>query len=652
MSDQTKTDTLVFTFPDGNQKNFPAGITGFEIAESISGRLAREALSITVDQTIYDLHRPLTSGGTVTINTWEDEDGRLSFWHSSAHVLAEAVEALYPGVKLGIGPPIEQGFYYDIDFGDQHIGNEDLPAIENKMQELARQKNRFDRIEISKEEAVRYYRDKQDPYKLDLLEGLEDGTISFYRQGNFTDLCRGPHIPNTGAIKAIKLLNTAGAYWRGDHTSKQLTRIYGISFPKKSMLDAYLAQLEEARKRDHKKLGPQMGIYMIDRMVGSGLPMWLPNGTILRRTLEAFLREEQLRRGYQEVITPHIGNLELYKTSGHYPYYKDSQFSPMQIDDEGYLLKPMNCPHHHRIYDHEMRSYRDLPVRLAEFGTVYRYEQSGELNGLSRVRGFTQDDAHIYCTNDQLKDEIKQCIDLTRFVFSIFAMPVDIRLSFRDDNDEKYGGDRSLWDRAQHEIREAADEIGLQYKIDDGEASFYGPKIDFIIHDALGRKWQLGTVQVDYVMPERFDLTYVGADNQKHRPVIIHRAPFGSMERFTSILIEHFAGNFPVWLSPQQVAIIPVSDKYNVLAETYRQQLQQIHIRAKTDLRSEQIGAKIRNAETGKIPYMLIVGEKEEKDHSVSVRKHKKGDIGSFSFSKFLSIIKKEVDDKVLPEEH
>ncbi len=641
---------LTFTFPDGSTKQFESGITGLEIAKTISGRLAREALSITLNDTVLDLHRPLTAEGTITINTWDDEDGKMAFWHSSAHLLAEAVEALYPDVKLGIGPPIEQGFYYDIDFGDRHISSEDLPAIETMMQELARQKNPFERFEISKDEAVQYYQEKQDPYKLDLLDGLEDGTISFYKQGNFTDLCRGPHIPDTGRVKAIKLLSTAGAYWRGDHTSKQLTRIYGISFPKKSMLDAFLTQLEEAKKRDHKKLGPQLGIYMIDRMVGSGLPMWLPKGTTLRRTLEAFLREEQLRRGYEEVITPHIGNLELYRTSGHYPYYKDSQFAPMEIDDEGYLLKPMNCPHHHRIYDNEMRSYRDLPVRLAEFGTVYRYEQTGELNGLSRVRGFTQDDAHIYCTNDQLKQEIKNCIELTQFVFSTFDMPVDIRLSFRDENIEKYGGDVELWDRAQQEIREVADEMELDYKIAVGEASFYGPKIDFIIHDALGRKWQLGTVQVDYVMPERFELTYIGADNSKHRPVIIHRAPFGSMERFTSILIEHFAGYFPVWLSPQQAVIITVSEQYNELAESYRSQLEKAGIRVKTDLRNEQIGAKIRNAETAKIPYMLIVGEKEMKNQTVSVRKHKKGDIGSFKFSEFLAIIKEEVDKKLLTD--
>ncbi|MDI6401836.1 threonine--tRNA ligase [Balneolaceae bacterium ANBcel3] len=647
---ENRSEDLLFEFPDGSQRSFASGITGHDIAKSISGRLAREALSITVDDTVLDLHRPLYTGGTISINTWEHEDGKMAFWHSSAHVLAEAVEQLYPGVKLGIGPPIEQGFYYDIDFGDTKFGTEDLPAVEAKMIELARQKNTFDRFEISKEEALEHYKKKDDPYKLDLIEGLEDGTISFYKQGSFTDLCRGPHIPDTSTIKAVKLLNTAGAYWRGDNQSKQLTRIYGVSFPKKSMLDAFLHQLEEAKKRDHKKLGPQLGIYMIDRMVGSGLPMWLPNGTVLRRTLESFLREEQIRRGYQEVITPHIGNLELYKTSGHYPYYKDSQFAPMDVDDEGYLLKPMNCPHHHRIYDNEMRSYRDLPVRLAEFGTVYRYEQTGELNGLSRVRGFTQDDAHIYCSQEQLKEEIKNCIDLTQFVFNTFNMPVDIRLSFRDDNEKKYGGDLELWEQAQKDIREAADEMQLDYTIAKGEASFYGPKIDFIIHDALGRKWQLGTVQVDYVMPERFNLTFTGADNQKHRPVIIHRAPFGSMERFTSILIEHFAGYFPLWLSPQQAVIIPVSDQYNDLAGEYEKELLQAGIRVKTDRKKDQIGAKIRNAETAKIPYMLIIGEKEKENRTVSVRKHKKGDIGNFNFSEFLSIIKREIDDRMLPE--
>lgn len=640
---------IILTFPDGSEKEFSSGITGLEVAASISNGLARNALSITLNGEIMDLNRSITQSGKLMINTWDSDDGKYTFWHSSAHLLAEAVEALYPGVKFGIGPPIDEGFYYDMDFGDRTISPDDLRAIEEKMIELARHKSRYERIPVPKKEAIAYFKDKGDPYKIDLLKDLEDGKITFYHQGNFTDLCRGPHIPATDRIKAVKLLNIAGAYWRGDVNSKQLTRIYGITFPKQSMLEEYLHRREEAKKRDHKKLGRELGIYLIDPMVGQGLPIWLPNGTILRRTLEGFLRQEQIRRGYQEVITPHIGNLELYKTSGHYPYYKDSQYAPIDVDDEQYLLKPMNCPHHHRIYASEMRSYRDLPVRLSEFGTVYRYEQSGELNGMSRVRGFTQDDAHIYCTHDQLKDEIKNCIDLTQFVFGTFDMPVDIRLSYRDENEKKYGGKAEYWNRAQAEIREAADEMGLTYQIAEGEASFYGPKIDFIIRDALGRKWQLGTVQVDYVMPDRFDLTYIGSDNKKHRPVIIHRAPFGSMERFTSILIEHFAGDFPLWLSPLQVILLPLSDDYNSLANQYEGQLAEKGIRCNVDDRSEQIGAKIRDAETQKIPYMLILGEKEKKQGSVSVRKHRHGDLGSFPFSDFISRLENEVSSKTLP---
>ena len=640
---------ITLTLPDGSPKVFTQGVTGRDVAESISSGLARNALSVTLNDEILDMDFPLPHSGNIQINTWESEAGKKTFWHSSAHLLAEAVEALYPGARFGIGPAIEHGFYYDIDFGDTTVHPEDLGKIEKKMVELARTKSPYERREIPKDEAVAYYTEKGDPYKLDLLKDLEDGTITFYTQGNFTDLCRGPHIPSTGFIKAVKLMNLAGSYWRGDQSNQQLTRIYGITFPKKSMLDQYLEQLEEARKRDHKKLGKELGIYMIDSMVGSGLPMWLPNGAVLRRTLENFLREEQIRRGYQEVITPHIGNLELYKTSGHYPYYKDSQFSPIDLDDEQYLLKPMNCPHHHRIYDNEPKSYRELPVRLAEFGTVYRYEQSGELNGLSRVRGFTQDDAHIYCTQDQLKQEIKHCIDLTETVFSTFGMPVDIRLSFRDDNDSKYGGEAEYWERAQREIKEVADEMELEYGIDEGEASFYGPKIDFIIRDALGRKWQLGPVQVDYVMPERFDLTYIGADNKKHRPVIIHRAPFGSMERFVSILIEHFAGNFPVWLSPVQVSVIPISDQYNEFANGYVTELRNQGVRVEIDKRSEQIGSKIRDAENRKLPYMLIVGEREMKENTVSVRKHKKGDQGSLPFQDFITNLKEEIAGKVNP---
>ncbi|MFW6347076.1 MAG: threonine--tRNA ligase [Cyclonatronaceae bacterium] len=642
--------SIHITFPDGHSREFAAGSTGFEIASSISPRLAQDALSVTLNEKVMDLDLPLYESGPITINTWDSSDGKATFWHSTAHLLAEAVQELYPQAQFGIGPAIEQGFYYDIDFGEHHISTEDLPAIEQKMKELARAKSDYVRKAVPKAEAVAYYEKKGDPYKLDLLRELEDGSITFYTQGNFTDLCRGPHIPNTKKIKAIKLLSIAGAYWRGNSENKQLTRIYGISFPKQKMLDEYLNMLEEARKRDHKKLGKELGLYMIDSMVGSGLPIWLPNGTVLRRALETFLRDEQIKRGYQEVITPHIANLKLYETSGHYPYYADSQYDPIEVDDERYMMKPMNCPHHHRIYAREMHSYRDLPIRLSEFGTVYRYEQSGELNGLSRVRGFTQDDAHIYCTHDQLKDEIKNCIDLTQYVFSVFDMPVDVRLSFRDDQEKKYGGKNEYWDRAQREIREVADEMGLDYTIAEGEASFYGPKIDFIIRDAIGRKWQLGTVQLDYVMPERFELTYMGADNQKHRPVIIHRAPFGSMERFTSILIEHFAGDFPLWLAPVQVSLIPVSDQFNALAYEYAEALREAGIRVKTDDRSEKIGLKIRESETAKIPYMMILGEREQADRSVSVRKHKKGDLGTFAFNEYLNKLKQEITEYKLPE--
>lgn len=645
-------DFITLTFPDGATKKYHKNITGFEVAESISKGLARNAISITLDSDILDLDAPITRSGEIQINTWDSEDGQYTFWHSSAHLLAEAVQELYPEAKFGIGPPIENGFYYDIDFGEESFGQEQLEAVEKKMIELARQKSEFKKRNVSKDEALKFYEKRNNEYKVDLIKELEEGTITFYEQGNFTDLCRGPHLPDTSSIKAVKLTKLAGAYWRGDVNRKQLTRIYGISFPKQKLLDEHLKQVEEARKRDHKKLGKELGIYMMDSMVGPGLPLWLPNGTVLRRTLEHFLREEQKHRGYQEVITPHIANIELYKTSGHYPYYKDSQFNPMEVDDDHYMLKPMNCPHHHRIYSNELRSYRDLPVRLAEFGSVYRYEQSGELNGLSRVRGFTQDDAHIYCTHDQLKDEIKNVIDLTQFVFKTFGMPVDIRLSYRDDNDEKYGGDYEYWERAQKEIKEAADEMNLDYKIVDGEASFYGPKIDFIIRDAIGRKWQLGTVQVDYVMPERFDLTYIGSDNNKHRPVIIHRAPFGSMERFVSILIEHFAGDFPLWLAPLQVKVLPISEDYNAYANHCAEKLTALGTRVEVDSRSEMIGGKIRDAETAKIPYMLITGEREQDNGTVSIRRHKSGDIGTFSLEEFLSKVDEEIKNKHLPPSH
>jgi threonyl-tRNA synthetase len=645
-------EQITITFPDGSKKQYPKGTTGRKVAESISKGLAREALSITLDGDIMELSRPIERDGTIEINKWESEDGKYTFWHSSAHVLAEAIQELYPDAKFGIGPPIENGFYYDIDFGDQTVGQDDLEKIEEKMIEMARKKSEFERMPVSKDEALSFYQDAGNEYKIDLIEDLEDGNITFYKQGDFTDLCKGPHIPDTGRIKAVKLTSLAGAYWRGDEENEQLTRIYGISFPKQKMLDDYIEHVEEAKKRDHKKLGKELGIYMIDQMVGQGLPVWLPNGTTLRRTLEAFLREEQKKRGYQEVITPHIGHLELYRTSGHYPYYRESQYNPIDMgdDEEGYLLKPMNCPHHHRIYSNELRSYRDLPLRLAEFGSVYRYEQSGELNGLSRVRGFTQDDAHIYCTHDQLKQEIINCIELTELVFGTFEMDVDIRLSFRDDNEEKYGGKTEFWDRAEEEIKEVADEMNLDYTIGRGEASFYGPKIDFIIRDAIGRRWQLGTVQVDYVMPERFDLTYVGSDNNKHQPVIIHRAPFGSMERFTSILIEHFAGDFPVWLAPTQVQIIPVSDDINEYAYKCASKLKDHDVRVDVDTRNEQVSSKIRDAETSKIPYMLIVGDNEVEDGTVSVRRHKEGDIGTFDFSEFISNLTTEIDNKEVPQ--
>ena len=642
---------IKITLPDGSSRSYDKGTTGIKIAESISPSLARAALSITVNSEIWDLNRSILIDSKIAINTWDSKDGKYTFWHSSAHLLAEAVQTLYPEAKFGIGPPIETGFYYDIDFGDQHITQDSLIAIEKKVLELARSKSTFKRKEVSKKDALEFYKKRQNDYKVDLINGLEDGSITFYTQGTFTDLCRGPHIPNTGVIKAIKLTNLAGAYWRGDVNSKQLTRIYGISFPKQKMLDEHLHRIEEAKKRDHRKLGKELGIYMIDQMVGSGLPMWLPNGATLRRTLETFLRDEQIKRGYKEVITPHIGSLELYRTSGHYPYYQDSQYNPIQVDDEEYMLKPMNCPHHHRIFSSQRRSYRELPLRLAEFGSVYRYEQSGELSGLSRVRGFTQDDAHIYCTHDQLKQEIKNCIELTQFVFKTFGMPVDIRLSFRDENEDKYGGNTEYWNRAQQEIKEAADEMGLDYTVVPGEASFYGPKIDFIIRDAIGRRWQLGTVQVDYVMPERFELTYIGSDNEKHRPVIIHRAPFGSMERFTSILIEHFAGNFPLWLSPEQLRILPISNSQNNKAQEYASILTNHGIRLTVDDRSEQIGSKIRDAETAKIPYMLIIGAKELENGTISVRKHRKGDIGTFHFSDFLSTINNEISEKSLPQD-
>jgi threonyl-tRNA synthetase len=634
---------LRLTLPDGSVRTYPGGTTGRDVARSISEGLARNALAVKVNGEVRDLDREIEGDATFAVLTWNDPEGKSTFWHSSAHLMAEALEGLYPGVKFGIGPPIENGFYYDVDLGGQALTPEDLATIEARMIELARRDVRYERRAVPKAEAVAYFSEKGDEYKLDLLEGLEDGSITFYTQGDFTDLCRGPHIPSTGAIKAAKLLSVAGAYWRGDSSNKQLTRLYAITFPKKSELDEFLRLREEAEKRDHRKLGRELELFLLTPTIGGGLPVWLPKGTVLRRTLEAFLRDEQRRRGYEEVITPHIGNLEMYRTSGHYPYYADSQYPPMQIEDEQYLLKPMNCPHHHQIYASKPRSYRDLPVRLAEFGTVYRYEQSGELGGLSRVRGFTQDDAHLYCTHDQLKEEIKGVVDLTQFVFRTFGMDVTTRLSFRDDNESKYGGDLAYWERAQREIQEVADEMGLDYFVGEGEAAFYGPKIDFIVRDALGRKWQLGTVQVDYVMPERFALEYTGADGAKHRPVIIHRAPFGSMERFVSILIEHYAGNFPVWLAPVQVAVLPVSNAFDDYAKRVEQTLRDAGLRAEADLRSDKVGYKIRQAELQKVPYMLVVGASEAEAGTVAVRRHGQGAQETAALDAFTDALRAEV---------
>jgi threonyl-tRNA synthetase len=628
--------TIELTLPDGSIRSMPVGTTGADLARSISEGLARNALVLEVDGALVEMNRPLQHSAKVRILTWNDNEGKSAFWHSSAHLLAEALEALYPGIKLGIGPSIEQGFYYDIDFGSYSFSQEDFPKVEAKMLALAKEQSPYEIRPVSKKEAIDHYTAKDDPYKLELIEGLEDGHITFCTQGSFTDLCRGGHIPHTGLIKAVKLLNVAGAYWRGDATRKQLTRIYAISFPKQKELEDFLHLLEEAKRRDHKVLGREMELFMISPAIGGGLPVWLPKGTVVRRKLEEFIKQELLRRGYVEVITPHVGNLNLYRTSGHYPYYADSQFAPIQVEEEEYLLKPMNCPHHHQIYSSKPRSYRDLPLRLAEFGTVYRYEQSGELSGLSRVRGFTQDDAHIYCRHDQLKDELINAIELTQLVFSTFGMPVKTRLSFRDPaTPEKYAGSTEMWDQAEREILEVANAIGLDYFVGYGEAAFYGPKFDFIVNDALGRKWQLGTVQVDYVMPERFGLEYAGADNQKHRPVIIHRAPFGSMERFISILIEHFAGHFPVWLAPEQVIVLPISEKFNPYAQEVLAHLQEHGIRAGLDTRDEKIGRKIRDAEVSKTPYMLVIGEKEANSGMVAVRRQGRGDQGTQTLASF-----------------
>ena len=636
------------TLPDNSVKHYEAGVTAMTIARDISEGLARNVLAVKVNGEVWDATRSLYSDASVQLLTWNDEDGKSAMWHSSAHLMAEAIEILYPGVKFGIGPDIENGFYYDIDFGPYDISDKDFGKIEQKMLELAREKQTYDRSEVSKKEAIDYFTNKGDEYKLELINDLPDGEITFYKSGVFTDLCRGPHLPDTGFIKAIKLLKIAGAYWRGDEKRKQLTRIYGISFPKKKELDEYLVLLEEAKKRDHRVLGKELELFTFSQKVGQGLPLWLPKGAALREKLEQYLKRVQKDAGYDSVITPHIGNVNLYKTSGHFQKYGAESFRPITTPMEGeeFFLKPMNCPHHCEIFNFKPHSYKELPIRLAEFGTVYRYEQSGELHGLTRVRGFTQDDAHIFCTPDQIKSEFNGVIDIIQQIFKALDFnEVLIQISLRDPNNpEKYIGTEENWAKAERAIIEVAEERGLGAKIVYGEAAFYGPKMDFMVRDAIGRKWQLGTIQVDYNLPERFDLTYIGADNEKHRPVMIHRAPFGSMERFVAVLIEHCAGNFPLWLTPDQVIILPISEKYQEYAEKVLSLLKKREIRGLIDSRSEKTGRKIRDAEMKKIPFMLVVGEKEENDQSVSVRKHGEGDMGTYSINDFAELINNEVN--------
>ncbi|GAA4386528.1 threonine--tRNA ligase [Hymenobacter koreensis] len=638
------------TLPDGSKRQFEAGVTGYDIAASISEGLARNALAVRVDGEVRDLHRPIDNSAALEILTWNDDAGKNTFWHSSAHLLAEALEALYPGVKFGIGPPIENGFYYDVDLGEgRSISPDDYAAIEQKMLELAKNKSRYERRAVPKAEAVAYFQEKGDEYKLDLLEGLEDGTITFYTQGNFTDLCRGPHIPDTSNIKAAKVLNIAGAYWRGDEKNKQLTRIYAITFPKDKELKEYLHKLEEARKRDHRKLGKELELFAFSEKVGAGLPLWLPKGTALRERLEQFMRRAQVKAGYLPVVTPHIGSKELYVTSGHYEKYGADSFQPIKTPNPGeeFFLKPMNCPHHCEIYKTKPRSYRDLPLRLAEFGTVYRYEQSGELHGLTRVRGFTQDDAHIFCRPDQVKEEFIKVIDLVLYVFRALGFEdYTAQISLRDpENKQKYIGSDENWAAAESAIQEAAVERGLRTVTELGEAAFYGPKLDFMVRDALGRKWQLGTIQVDYNLPERFELEYVAPDNSRQRPVMLHRAPFGSLERFVAVLIEHCAGNFPLWLAPEQFVVLPISEKYHGYARQVQEQLMQADLRGTTDERDERIGRKIRDAEMQKIPYLLVVGEKEADNGIVSVRRHGEGDLGSMPIDAFIRNFQEQVEE-------
>ncbi len=638
------------TFPDKSVKQFEAGVTPLDIAKSISEGLARNVLTASVNGQKWDAMRPITEDAELQLFTWNDPEGKAAFWHSSAHLMAEAIEALYKGVKFGIGPSIDNGFYYDIDTGDVTLTEADLEAIEKKMLELARQKQCFQRIDVTKEEALKYFNEKGDNYKVELINDLEDGTITYYKNGDFTDLCRGPHIPDTSFIKAVKLTSLAGAYWRGDEKRKQLTRVYGITFPKQKDLEEYLVLLEEAKKRDHRKLGRELELFMFSDMVGKGLPIWLPKGTALRLRLQEYLTKIQQSYGYEQVITPHIGGKQLYVTSGHWDHYGADSFRPITTPEEGeeYLLKPMNCPHHCMIFKYLPRSYKDLPLRLAEFGTVYRYEQSGELHGLTRVRSFTQDDAHIFCRPDQVKDEFIRVMEIIEIIFKALDFKnFEAQISLRDPNDhEKYVGTDENWAKAEAAIQEACDEKGLPAHVEYGEAAFYGPKLDFMVKDALGRKWQLGTIQVDYNLPERFDLSYIGADNEKHRPVMIHRAPFGSMERFVAVLLEHCAGEFPLWLAPDQAVILPVSEKYIDYAQKLQSYLKKSDIRALIDERNEKIGRKIRDAEMKKYPYMLIVGEKEEAEGAVSVRKHGQVDLGTMKMEAFAEMIRKQVEEE------
>ena len=650
---------VIDTLPDGSERSYPSGVTGLEIAASIGKKLAQAALAITIDGKPRDLDTPVTENASVSIITFDSAEGKEIFWHSSSHLMAHAIEELFPGAKFGAGPAIEQGFYYDIAC-EKRFNEDDLRAIEAKMLEISARDLAISREEMPREQAIEYFANtRKDQYKVEILEDTlkEVPTVSVYHQDGFADLCSGPHLPSTGKVKAVLLTNISSSYWRGDSSRETMQRIYGITFPSDKLLKEHVARMEEARRRDHRKLGAELGLFMLTPEVGSGLPIWLPKGAIIRNELETFLKGEQRKRGYVPVYTPHIGNIELYKRSGHYPYYSDSQFPPLTYKDETgreeqYLLKPMNCPHHHLIYSQTLRSYRDLPIRLTEFGTVYRHEQSGELNGLVRARGFTQDDSHIYCRPDQLVDEICNAIDLTRFVFNTLGFDdVETRLSLHDpENQAKYGGTAEVWEQAEKDVKEAADRMGIKYFIGIGEASFYGPKIDFIVRDAIGRKWQLGTVQVDYNLPIRFDLSYIGPDNQPHRPVMIHRAPFGSMERFCGVLIEHFAGDFPLWLAPEQIRLVPISEKTMDYSRALLTRLRAEGLRATLDEHSDKLGAKIRRAEIDKVPYTLVIGQKEAEANSVSVRSRARGDEGVLTADACVARFKVEVASRALPE--